>query len=249
MMKREMPVRHWRTLPEASMIDELLATSAERVETMLRHQPASAAPFVPSGAPDLAALRAAAQACAGCQLCTAATQVVFGTGPADAQIVFVGEQPGDQEDQVGLPFIGPAGQLLDTALAAAGLERSTLYLTNAVKHFKHRQVGKQRLHQRPEARDVAACKPWLTAELQLIRPALLVCLGRTAAHAVLGRVVRLNDERGRWQASGWTPRTLVTTHPAAILRTQDPAERAVAMAQFVADLQLVAAARDELNLN
>ena len=238
-MKREMPVRHWRTLPETALIGELLAGSDARVAQMLRDQPKSAAEFVPKQPTELDQLKVAAATCEGCNLCQAATNVVFGKGPAKSRIVFVGEQPGDQEDLLGEPFTGPAGKLLDDALIAAEIKQDDIYVTNAVKHFKHKKVGQRRLHQKPEAREVAACRPWLAAELQLIKPQIVVCLGATAALSVLGRMIRLADERGRWLQSPWSKHTLVTNHPAAILRITDKNQQATAMAQFIADLKMV----------
>ena len=238
-MKREMPVRHWRTLPETALIGELLAGSDARVAQMMKDQPKSASAFVPKQAAELAELKIAAAVCAGCSLCHTATNAVFGKGPANARIVIVGEQPGDQEDLLAEPFVGPAGKVLNEALAAAGIRRDDVYVTNAVKHFKHKKVGLQRLHQKPEAREVAACRPWLAAELQLIKPEIVVCLGATAALSVLGRMIRLADERGRWLLSSWSKRTLVTNHPAAILRMMDKDQQAAAMAQFVAELGMV----------
>jgi len=236
MMKREMPVRHWRTLPEAAIIDELLAEAPRRVERMLAAQPPSARSLVPEDG-DLARVAEAGRACRACALCERATQVVFGEGPSDATIMIVGEQPGDQEDRVGRPFVGPAGALLDRALAAAGIERAQIYVTNAVKHFKWEQNGKVRLHKRPQSAEIAACRPWLDAELARVAPRVLVCLGATAAQAILGRAVRLGAERGRFLPSSWTPFTMIALHPAAILRQEGEAQRAEAFEQLVRDLQ------------
>ncbi len=218
---------------------------AERAETAaalaLEAQGGGAAPFVPAGA-DLAALRTAAARCTGCELYRRATQTVFGQGPPDARVVLVGEQPGDQEDLQGAPFVGPAGAVLDRALAEVGLPRETLYVTNAVKHFKFVERGKRRIHQTPSLADIAACRPWLEAELALIRPATLVCLGATAARAVFGPDFRLMRERGRFLPSRFCPRTLATLHPSAVLRGQDEAEQARLYRMLAEDLRLVAAA-------
>ena len=225
-MKREMPVRHWETLPETRIIPELLADAPRRVAEMIAHAssgPRSAADFWPPPAqdgtpPDLATLAEAAAHCRGCELHARATQTVFGVGSRSARLVLVGEQPGDQEDLAGRPFIGPAGAVLDEALAAAGIARDDIYLTNAVKHFHWEPQGKRRLHKKPPPRAVAACRPWLEAEFAVLQPEVLVCLGATAAQAVLGRNARLQRPRGEMFATSSSPRTMITWHPAAILR-------------------------------
>jgi DNA polymerase len=195
--------------------------------------------FVPAGS--LRALRAAAAGCRACPLWKPATQTVFGRGPARARAMLIGEQPGNAEDIEGVPFVGPAGQLLDRALAEAGLARSELYLTNVVKHFKFEPRGKARLHKRANASEQAACRPWLAAELARVRPALLLCLGAMAAQSVLGADFRLTRERGRWFEVGNGQRALATWHPSAILRARD-ADRRRAYAELVADLGSLAAA-------
>ncbi|MBN8624673.1 MAG: UdgX family uracil-DNA binding protein, partial [Planctomycetes bacterium] len=223
MMKREMPVRHWATLPETRIIPELLDDAPRRVEAMLHYARGAergAAAYLPTER-DLASLAAAAAGCQGCELHSRATQTVFGVGNPRARLVLIGEQPGDQEDRVGTPFIGPAGEVLSGALEEAGLAREDVYLTNAVKHFHWTPRGTRRLHQRPPARAEAACKPWLEAELAAIGPRALVCLGATAAQAVLGRSSGRAQQRGVWQTSKYCERTLVTWHPAAILRAPD----------------------------
>lgn len=197
--------------------------------------PRSAADFLPARW-SLKSLREAAAGCTGCDLYQRATQTVFGEGRRDATVVLVGEQPGDQEDRAGHPFVGPAGGLLERALRDAGIPRETVYLTNAVKHFKWVPRGKRRLHQRPREGEIDACNPWLVAELSVIRPRLLVCLGVSAARAAFGRTVRLKDHRGKVTATPLSPRTLVTTHPSAILRLDDP-ERTREYQLFVADLR------------
>jgi uracil-DNA glycosylase family protein len=200
----------------------------------------SAAPFVPASC-DLSRLREAAAGCRGCPLYANATQTVFGEGAADATVMLVGEKPGDQEDRRGAPFVGPAGRLLDKALTAAGIDRGAVYVTNAVKHFKWTPQGGRRLHKRPSEREVAACRPWLEAEAAAVRPAVLVCLGATAAHAAFGRPVRLRDLRGAVHASALAQRTVVTVHPSALLRLPDTEVRHAAFAELVADLRLAAA--------
>jgi uracil-DNA glycosylase family protein len=188
----------------------------------------------------IATLRRKAASCTACPLYRHATQTVFGEGNAHASIVLVGEQPGNDEDLAGRPFVGPAGRLLDRALDRAGLERSHLYVTNAVKHFKwskDRSGGKRRIHEKPNASEVEACRPWLEQELWLIRPQVVVCLGATAARSVLGRAVTIAASRGRLLTSPEGYRTLVTVHPSALLRIPDPADREDAEERFIADLR------------
>lgn len=200
--------------------------------------PNGAADFFPAK-PSLPNARAAAAECRGCGLFRRATQTVFGEGGAHARIMLVGETPGDREDVVGRPFVGPAGQLLDRALDAAGVERSTVYVTNVVKHFKWEPRGKRRLHKRPLPSEIAACMPWLRMEIELVRPKIIVCLGATAAQALLGRGFSVTRERGRWLASSHAPHVLATLHPSALLRIREPAERHEAFERFVADLALI----------
>ena len=203
----------------------------------------TAAPLVPRSS-SLADLSEAASRCDACPLHRNATQTVFGAGGAGSRIVLVGEQPGDSEDVAGEPFIGPAGRLLDDALEAAGIDRTTAYVTNAVKHFKWKRTGsgKVRLHQKPNAGEVAACRPWLEAEIAAVSPEVVVCLGATAARSVLGSRVRVTQDRGTWLSSEIAPRALVTLHPSAVLRTRGEVERAAAFDGLVADLALVPAA-------
>src|SRR5687768_7713472 len=168
--------------------------------------------FIPSHL-SLPTLREAAARCTGCDLYKQATQTVFGEGATQASILLVGEQPGDQEDRAGHPFVGPAGKILDKALAEAGIDRRDLYVTNAVKHFKWEPQGKRRKHKKPSAAEIAACRPWLAAELDVIRPKFLVCLGATAAQSIFGRTVRLGELRGIFSKTDWAPETFVTIHP------------------------------------
>jgi uracil-DNA glycosylase family protein len=186
----------------------------------------------------LSALRSQAAACTACPLYKSATQTVFGAGPATAQIMLIGEQPGDREDIEGRPFVGPAGLLLDRALAQAGIDRRQSYVTNAVKHFKWEPRGKRRIHKTPAQREVDACRRWLLAELQLVNPAVLVCLGATAAKAAFGANFRVMRQRGQILASPLAARTLATIHPSAVLRITTPGEREKAFASLVADLQI-----------
>ena len=187
-------------------------------------------------------VRDAAAGCRACELWRHATQTVFGAGAGPAPIMLVGEQPGDQEDLAGQPFVGPAGRLLDEALAAAGLNRARVYVTNAVKHFKWTERGKRRIHKKPRVGEILACRPWLLLELARVRPRVVVCLGTSAARAVLGQSVTLKAVRGRPIASVFAPVVYVTTHPSAILRERDSASRAKARTALVADLAAVAAA-------
>lgn len=189
----------------------------------------------------LADLVAAAAGCRACDLWEHATQTVFGEGGAGAPVMLVGEQPGDMEDRQGAPFVGPAGRILDQALAAAGIARNQTYVTNVVKHFKWTPRGKRRLHQSPNAAEQAACRPWLDAELAAVRPEILVLLGATAAKALLGSSFRVSRERGRFVESALAPRVLATLHPSSILRAGDD-EREAALQGLVDDLAVVAAA-------
>ncbi|MGZ4596916.1 MAG: UdgX family uracil-DNA binding protein [Actinomycetes bacterium] len=203
----------------------------------------TAADFIPPGA-DLAGLRAAARGCRGCELWEPATQTVFSAGPADARVALVGEQPGDQEDRQGAPFVGPAGRLLVRAVDDAGIPRDTVYRTNAVKHFRFEVRGKRRIHQTPELRHITACRPWLVEELRIVDPQLVVCLGSTAARALLGPDVRVLRDRGvvtERQTTLGVRRFLVTVHPSSVLRTPEPT-RDAAYADLVADLRAAAAA-------
>lgn len=199
----------------------------------------SAEPFVPESR-SLRTLRNAAKGCRGCPLWKIGTQTVFGEGPPDARVIMVGEQPGDREDRAGRPFVGPAGQLLDQALGGAGIDRTTVYVTNAVKHFKWEPMGKRRLHKKPNAREVAACRPWLEAELESIKPEVLVALGATAAQSLMGAKFRVTQERGKiFHDVLGVPAFVATLHPSAILR-MDADDRASALAGFVDDLRVVA---------
>lgn len=191
---------------------------------------------------DLEKIRQAAAGCTACPLFKNATQTVFGEGTRNAEIVFIGEQPGDQEDRAGHPFVGPAGQLLDRAMEEVGIDRDKCYVTNVVKHFKWEPRGKRRLHQTPNARDIAACRPWMEAELSIIKPEILVCLGATAAKAIFGPAIRVTRERGHWMETPWAPKTLVTVHPSSLLRAPSEAARKAQYELFLADLRVVAEA-------
>ena len=188
----------------------------------------------------LSALRDAVQGCRGCDLYRNATQAVFGEGARHAEVMLVGEQPGDKEDLAGHPFVGPAGKLLDKALEEAGIDRSQAYVTNAVKHFKWQARGKRRIHQKPSWSELAACRPWLEAELEIVRPRVLVCLGATAAQSLLGRDFRVTKHRGELVDSPLAEHVTATVHPSSILRQQDEESRRAELAAFVDDLRVVA---------
>jgi len=190
---------------------------------------------------DLAAEREEAKGCRRCHLYKHATQTVFGEGPARAKIMMVGEQPGDAEDLAGHPFVGPAGQLLNRALAEAGIDRKAVYVTNVVKHFKFEPRGKRRIHAKPNTAEIAACRPWLETEIAHVKPRVLVCLGATAAQALLGRAFRVSTQRGTFVDSPLAPRVTATVHPSSILRAPDDESRRSEMKTFVRDLKRIAA--------
>jgi DNA polymerase len=204
-----------------------------------RRPPSAAHDLIPER-PDLDGLRAAAAGCTACDLYRDATQTVFGEGAGGAEVMLVGEQPGDGEDRAGRPFVGPAGRLLDKALEEAGIDRRLAYVTNVVKHFRFERRGKTRLHKKPNAEQVHACFPWLEAELAVVRPRVLVLLGATAAQALLGGSFRVSRQRGELLESELAPRVLATVHPSSILRAPDDEARALAYKGFVADLAVVA---------
>ena len=187
-------------------------------------------------------LRQAAGGCKACDLWERGTQTVFGEGSTNAEVMLVGEQPGDQEDVQGRPFVGPAGRVLDEALAEAGIDRAKVYVTNVVKHFNWEPRGKRRIHKKPNAEEITACRPWLEAELEAVKPRLLVCLGATAAQALLGRSFRVTKDRGRLVDSPLAPMVMATVHPSSILRTADDETRHIEMKRFVEDLRHAAEA-------
>jgi len=201
-------------------------------------QPSSAEPFLPLVL-TIPSLQRAARGCEGCPLFARATQTVFGEGPEDARLVMVGEQPGDHEDQEGRPFVGNAGKLLDRALKEAGLDRSEIYVTNAVKHFKWEERGKRRIHKKPNAAEINACRPWLDAEISVVKPQVIACLGATAAQALMGRAFKVTEERGKFFESGWGPYVTATVHPSSLLRITVEEERLREFGRFVADLKAI----------
>ncbi len=241
-MLKELPTKYWATLPETSLIPALLLGAGARTSTMTHAEPEHSAStdWLPATRelPDLAE---AARRCEACPLHLRATQTVFGEGPSTARLMLVGEQPGDQEDLVGQAFVGPAGKMLDGALLEAGIERASVYLTNAVKHFKWEEgAGKRRIHARPNRLEALACKGWLTAEVEAVRPALIVCLGATAAQAFLGPTFKLRVNRGQIFQLPGLGQVLVTHHPAAVLRA-DPSHATRMNQELIEDLRKAAA--------
>jgi DNA polymerase len=203
-----------------------------------------ARPATPPDSSSLSIVREAAQDCTACHLYKRATQTVFGEGPKEAPIMLVGEQPGDYEDVAGKPFVGPAGKIMDRALEEAGIDRKEVYVTNAVKHFKWEPRGKRRIHQKPNSREVAACRPWLEAELHLVKPKLLVCLGSTAGQAIFGPSFRVTRERGKVLSSKFAPKAVATVHPSSLLRQPDEESRRREYKNFVADLRVAVKAAE-----
>jgi uracil-DNA glycosylase family protein len=205
----------------------------------------TAAPLIPPR-PTIKKLQIAAHDCRACPLWKTGTQTVFGEGSRHAKVVFVGEQPGNDEDLAGKPFVGPAGKLLDKALVEACIDRDEVYVTNTVKHFKWEPKGKRRIHKKPNGREIAACRPWLEAELEVLKPKVLVCLGATAAQALLGKDFRVSQRRGEFTKSELAEHTVATVHPSSILRAPDDETRHAEMARFIADLKKVAEVIHEL---
>ena len=208
---------------------------------MPKQPPRSAAEFIPDR-PTLPKARDAAKDCRGCHLWKIGTQTVFGEGAKRADLMLVGEQPGNEEDLSGHPFVGPAGKLLDRALADAGIDRTLVYVTNVVKHFKWEPRGKRRIHKKPNAAEIGACRPWLDTEIALVKPRIIICLGATAAQALLGRQFRVTAHRGQFVPSPLAPFVLATVHPSSILRAPDDEARHREMKQFTNDLRTAARA-------
>ena len=251
MMKQEMPKRYWRNLPEAALIPDLIAQAQTRTEAMVAAHPAKPSDrvlkaalkhardgsFGESNLVNLEEVAAGIQVCRRCDLWRDATQGVPGLGPAKAALMIVGEQPGDQEDLQGVPFVGPAGQLLDRAMAEAGVPRDRTFVTNAVKHFKHEPRGKRRLHKTPDRGEVQACRWWLDAERRLVRPKVILALGATAVQAVFGKALPIGKTRGQRQALDGGETGLVSWHPSFMLRIPDPDAKDRAFAELVEDLR------------
>lgn len=258
MMTQEMPRRYWKNLPEAGLIEELIDNSQRRVHSMYAETPrpekalpknvylnglkelAAAKPcqYPPDPALPLEELEKMAAGCRVCPLWKNATGTVFGEGPRNARIMVVGEQPGDREDVAGKPFVGPAGQKFDEALGEAGIDRSTVYVTNAVKHFKWTPRGKHRLHQKPDAAEIDACRPWVLAELNQIRPDILILLGATAARSLFGKPIAVTSHRGVIDAPELAKKVILTVHPSYLLRIPDESKKAEEYRNFVRDLSL-----------
>ncbi|SIQ25247.1 DNA polymerase [Rhizobium sp. RU20A] len=270
MMQKEMPKKYWKNLPEAALIPDLIASAERRVIEMAARAPTAAPAFHArirameaareqedaavlsggaGGAATLPALRAEAATCTRCPIHCGATQTVFGEGPERADVMFVGEQPGDEEDLAGRPFIGPAGKVLTAAMQEAGLDRSRIYMTNAVKHFKYEPRGKRRIHQRPTSGEVEICRWWLSREIDLVQPKLIVALGATALLSLTGETGRLGDLRGRPLPMAEGRTLFVTVHPAYLLRIPDAARKAEEQAAFAADLRMVRGLLHGLNLD
>lgn len=235
-MKAEFPEKYWASLPEAEIIRELVRDAPSRLQEMAKNQNLRAEP--PSNA-SLSEVKSAASVCNACPLAGHATQTVFGEGPKSARMMIVGEQPGDEEDTSGQPFVGPSGHLLNEVLSQLGMKREEIYITNAVKHFKYEQNGKLRLHKTASGREMHACKPWLEKEIELVKPEIILVLGRTAATSVLGRLTNISKERGQIMENfASAPKIVVSWHPSAILRSANEGEQQEKLNQFVADLRL-----------
>ncbi|MEO6012596.1 MAG: UdgX family uracil-DNA binding protein [Devosia sp.] len=253
MMKSEMPVKYWRNLPEAALIPSLIQGAKQAEEEMIaraaseppaRHMRAEARNATPDevvSITSLADVRAAAQGCTRCPLYEYATQAVFGEGPQNAEVMFVGEQPGDQEDLSGKPFVGPAGQVFNTALEKVGIDRGRVYVTNAVKHFKFEPRGKKRIHQRPNAGEIQACRFWVNLEREFVRPKLIVALGATAVQSLMGKAAPVNSLRGKKLELPDGGALIVTVHPSYLLRLPDRDKGAEELQRFEADLRAVKA--------
>ncbi|HJT81351.1 MAG TPA: UdgX family uracil-DNA binding protein [Chthoniobacterales bacterium] len=252
-MTAEMPKKYWRNLPETSVIPALLEEAPNRVEEMLKKSAHKRiyddGEFRPAPVPetkDLEKVEAASKRCRACPLYKLGTQTVFGEGPKRAPMMLIGEQPGDQEDLAGKPFVGPAGKIMDRALEEAGIDRRKVYVTNAVKHFKWEPRGKRRIHKKPNSREIAACRPWLEAELQLVRPKVMVCLGATAAQTIFGPAFRVTRDRGKVLNSEFAEKTVATVHPSSLLRQPDEESREREYKGFVADLKVALKAAGEI---
>lgn len=238
-MLSEMPRKYWRNLPEAALIPDLVAGAQAREAAMIAKSPKPATSHGGNVGAAWVALRKEAMGCTRCPLYRDTTQTVFGEGPVDAPLMLIGEQPGDHEDLAGHPFVGPAGQLLDRALDEARIDRGSLYLTNAVKHFKHERRGKRRIHQTPETAEIKACHWWLEQELDLVRPRIIVALGATAARALLGKAVAIGRTRGAPIRLDGGAEAWVTVHPSFLLRMPDKARKAAERTRFVEELRAI----------
>ena len=221
-MRSEMPVRYWQNMPELQLLPQLMSSAGGRTETMIQSQKAGTAEAYLPEERTLKAMSAALPNCKGCELYCHAIQGVFGEGRAQAELMLVGEQPGDEEDKQGKPFVGPAGKVLNRAIDELGLDRDSMYVTNAVKHFKFIERGKRRLHQTPRLSEATACRPWLIAEIEAVKPRVVVALGATAAKSLMGAKFALMKDRGKVVSSPYAERVVATIHPSAVLRALDP---------------------------
>ena len=237
-MLKEMPRKYWKNMPETALVPGMIASAQAREAAMIE---TARGAIGGNSAAAWEALRDEAAGCTRCPLYKPATQTVFGEGPVDAPMMFVGEQPGDQEDLAGRPFVGPAGQLFDRALAEAGLDRSRAYVTNAVKHFKFEQRGKRRIHSKPGAGEIEACRWWIEQERMIVKPDVTVALGATAARSLFGRVVTIGRERGQRLQLPEGGAALITVHPSYLLRLPDEAQRQVEYARFIEELKMAQA--------
>lgn len=221
-MRSEMPVRYWQNMPEIELLPQLMMQAGGRTEAMIKAQKVETAEAYLPSQHTLPKLSHALPLCKGCELYCHATQAVFGEGAAHAELMLVGEQPGDEEDRKGKPFVGPAGRVLNRVVEELGLDRKTMYVTNAVKHFKFVDRGTRRLHQSPRLSEVTACRPWLLAELEAVKPKVVVCLGATAAKSLMGAKFALMKDRGKLVSSPYAEQVVATIHPSAVLRAMDP---------------------------
>jgi len=237
-MRQHAPQRYWPQMPEMDTLARELTAAPERVERMIKLQPKGASAYLPESR-NLAAMAEAAKLCRGCDLYRHAMQAVFGEGPTDARVMLIGEQPGDQEDIAGKPFVGPAGEVLNRAIAEAGLDRNQIYVTNVVKHFAFEERGKRRIHRTPRLSEVTACRAWVEAELDAVQPDVVVCLGATAAKALLGAQFRITTQRGQFLPTRWSQQTIATFHPSAVLRAESPEHKDEVYVALVNDLKRV----------
>ena len=232
MMKKELPVRHWKTLPEAQLVDGLIKEAPNMVQEFYETQRTSAIASIPKNASSLSELKTALPTCSACAICSKATAPVMGEGPMNAEIVFVGEQPGNEEDIAGSPFVGPAGRLFMEALKKAEINRSDVYLTNAVKGFKWKESNGMRKHVNPSASEISACRPWVKKELEMIRPRVLVCLGASAAQSIFGKMMKVHESHGKVFQTSASDYTIILPHLSAILRMPDLIEKEKMLNQF-----------------
>jgi len=237
-MTKEMPKKYWKNMPETALVAELIAGARKRELGMLEQARAAPAQAAPTS---LNLLRDEAEQCRRCPLWRPATRTVFGEGPADADIMIVGEQPGDEEDLAGKPFVGPAGEIFDRALAEAGIERSRVYVTNAVKHFKFESRGKRRIHARPDVAEIDACRWWIDQERAIVKPRIIIAMGVTAARSITGRTVRIGRERGRPVALDEDVTAWITVHPSYLLRLPPETDVGAEFDRYVADLRAAVA--------